>query len=647
MQVVAHNLLSQFTDRQLNITKKDKEKSTEKLASGYRINRSADDAAGLQISEKLRWQIRGLDKGKHNITDGLSLIGTAEGALTEVHSILQRVRELSIQAYNDTNTRNDREAIQAEIEESLKEIDRIGSTTMFNTKQILQGNPTEIIQVSEDTPVEYIVHDTSYIELPPWVEVDAQMVAHTQYNQAPGTNDSIMYQTQPNGEIWYYGPKNSSIQGAIWYGDTQAGIAAGYTGWNNSIQDNATSMINFKKLTDQSSTAEELFENMYRLIGCQIRFPCGTCSNVHQGITFSGTAAGLNVENDAVIIEYNNGYNYTYGNVNLSDCGYFDKIKSLVDKHAIDTTLTNAQKEAETKDLAGEIARDLRDKVYNAMNTTMANQHFDRVLKTQGDDYSLIVYDYRDQASTTNPNVTDSNVWTNGKVRINVTANRIEPGQIVEAEVPMRIMAGAVSESWLPIHLPLVSSEGLGLIDYDVSRYQEKEQYSESYQKKILDWQTNGYTDTVRQVTENRPVMVFDKMNWSNGEPVPSFKTEMKQMNYTVTERTWRPKPTANPGDITIAMQYDPSSVWVIDEAIDRVSSVRSTLGAEYNRLEYAYNINSNTEENTQAAESRIRDTDMAKEMVDYAKHSILEQAGQSMLAQANQLPQGILSLLQ
>ena len=132
MQVLAHNLLSQFTNRQLSITSKEKGKSAEKLSSGYRINRSADDAAGLQISEKMRSQVRGLTQASRNIQDGVSLCQVADGALNETHSILQRMRELSVQAANDTNQEVDRDAIQSEINELTKEVDRIAKDTSFN-----------------------------------------------------------------------------------------------------------------------------------------------------------------------------------------------------------------------------------------------------------------------------------------------------------------------------------------------------------------------------------------------------------------------------------------------------------------------------------------------------------------------------------
>ena len=137
--VVQHNLTAMNANRQLGITTGQQAKSSEKLSSGYRINRAADDAAGLTISEKMRSQIRGLNKASDNAQDGISLIQTAEGALNEAHSILQRMNELATQAANDTNTSSDRTAIQKEIDALTSELDRIASTTQFNTQNLLDG----------------------------------------------------------------------------------------------------------------------------------------------------------------------------------------------------------------------------------------------------------------------------------------------------------------------------------------------------------------------------------------------------------------------------------------------------------------------------------------------------------------------------
>jgi len=138
--VVQHNLTAMNSNRQLGITTGSQAKSSEKLSSGYRINRAADDAAGLTISEKMRSQVRGLNRASTNAQDGISLIQTAEGALNEVHSILQRMNELAVQAANDPNTTADRGAIQSEVDQLTSEINRIQSTTQFNTMNLLDGS---------------------------------------------------------------------------------------------------------------------------------------------------------------------------------------------------------------------------------------------------------------------------------------------------------------------------------------------------------------------------------------------------------------------------------------------------------------------------------------------------------------------------
>jgi flagellin len=140
IMIINHNLLAQNSHRQLGINTANQAKSTEKLASGLRINRAGDDAAGLAISEKMRGQIRGLDQAARNSQDGISLIQTAEGALNETHSILQRMRELAVQAGNDTNTSKDRDEIQKEINQLTSEVNRIGNTTEFNTQKLLNGD---------------------------------------------------------------------------------------------------------------------------------------------------------------------------------------------------------------------------------------------------------------------------------------------------------------------------------------------------------------------------------------------------------------------------------------------------------------------------------------------------------------------------
>ena len=138
--VVQHNLTAMNSNRMLGVTTSAQSKATEKLSSGYKINRAADDAAGLSISEKMRKQIRGLSQASDNAEDGISTVQTAEGALTEVHDMLQRMNELAVKSANGTNSESDREAIQAEIDQLTTEIDRVAETTKFNETYLLNGD---------------------------------------------------------------------------------------------------------------------------------------------------------------------------------------------------------------------------------------------------------------------------------------------------------------------------------------------------------------------------------------------------------------------------------------------------------------------------------------------------------------------------
>ena len=168
--IVAHNLLASNASRQFNITTKNKAKITEKLSSGYKINRSADDAAGLSISEKMRHQIRGLNQAVSNAQDGISLIQVADGALSTIHSMLHRTTELCVQAANDTNSTEDRESIQQEIDEILKEIDTISDKTKFNNRYLLKGDNVLVVGAANPPIIKG--------SLPSWASIDAQSAAN-------------------------------------------------------------------------------------------------------------------------------------------------------------------------------------------------------------------------------------------------------------------------------------------------------------------------------------------------------------------------------------------------------------------------------------------------------------------------------------
>ena len=156
--VVQHNLTAMNSNRMLNITTSSQAKSTEKLSSGYKINRAADDAAGLAISEKMRRQIRGLTQASSNAQDGISAVQTAEGALSEVHDMLQRMNELAVKSANGTNTTADRTYIQSEVEALQTEISRVATTTTFNEKSLLNGDFNEDLQVGAENATDQTIN---------------------------------------------------------------------------------------------------------------------------------------------------------------------------------------------------------------------------------------------------------------------------------------------------------------------------------------------------------------------------------------------------------------------------------------------------------------------------------------------------------
>ena len=201
--VVQHNLTAMNANRQLSGVQSAQQKSTEKLSSGYRINRAGDDAAGLSISEKMRSQIRGLNKAASNAQDGISLVQVAEGALNETHSILQRMNELATQAANDTNTSTDRNALQQEMDQLTSEIDRIRSTTQFNSMNLLDGTFTgKNLQVGAlSLAVQYYAEPYVVANVPPNCfmprpKVGSAVIRLTKYKDAPikVTNEKLLFQ---------------------------------------------------------------------------------------------------------------------------------------------------------------------------------------------------------------------------------------------------------------------------------------------------------------------------------------------------------------------------------------------------------------------------------------------------------------------
>ena len=445
--VVQHNMQAANANRMLNITTSAQSKSTEKLSSGYRINRAADDAAGLTISEKMRKQIKGLDRASTNAEDGVSAVQTAEGALTEVHSMLQRMNELATQSANGTNSSTDRKAIQDEIDQLTTEIDRVSETTKFNETYLLKGDGAE---------------------------KEHNVNAH------------------------------------------DAGL------------DGVT-------LTDKGDEVE---------------------------VTLKTLNAG-----DKISIA---GKNYTIGATPDEAKGLYANAKAGEKVTVGGTTYEIADKTDAAK---GQIAiADLDQQIAKGTTVEYGNKKVHVVDKTTGIDDN------------------DSSIITAAK------AYELETAEIVKAS---------------SIGTDTNATAG-NLTDNKFTLTKGKVNYNDALSFNL---HVGADADMTNKITVN-----IDSMN-SAGLGVKGIKADTEQ-------------------DATYAID-------AIADAISTVSSQRSALGAVQNRLEHTINNLDNVVENTTSAESRIRDTDMAEEMVNYSKNNILAQAGQSMLAQANQSNQGVLSLLQ
>ena len=516
--VVQHNMQAANANRMLGITSGAQAKSTEKLSSGYKINRAADDAAGLTISEKMRKQIRGLDKASSNAQDGVSSVQTAEGALTEVHSMLQRMNELAVQAANGTNSKDtDRKAIQDEIDQLNTEIDRVAETTKFNEIYLLKGDDGEktVNMKAHDAGLKGTLTDngdgTATFTMNALNDGDTVSIGGKNYTIGSSKTEAEKLVAAPAT-----GTKKLTI------GDKTFVLKAGDT----KVYDETGTNQVFVKTADGASAAETF--------------------DTSKELTTSGTfkkdnaTTGTDTANTAVSID--DLKKYIKGGVKVSDGT---------------TTLTVLTDE---KDAAGAVGTDGVD----------------------DNDNSLI---------------------TKAKAYELAAKELLAANQIGDTEGSAKVGVGDVGTA-----VDLTNGTGTFQIQTGSAKVANTLSFS---------LHVGADADMTNKITVD-----IDTMNSAN--------LGIKGLN--VTDK--------NGSAATYAID-------AISDAISKVSSQRSALGAVQNRLEHTIDNLDNISENTSSAESRIRDTDMAKEMVNYSKNNILAQAGQSMLAQANQSNQGVLSLLQ
>ena len=542
--VVQHNMSAMNANRMLSGVSSAQSKSTEKLSSGYRINRAADDAAGLSISEKMRGQIRGLNQASTNAQDGISLIQTAEGALNESHSILQRMRELSVQAANGTETDDDREAVQSEIEQLQSELTRISETTEFNTMKLLDGSMGST--GSNGTKVNASVSINSLASL------DTTPAAKGNYNTAALADQSNLKVGDTLSYTVNYLDEKGNAQ------STKVNLSV--TGAQE-LTDEAGNK--YSLATANKATKEELATAF-----------TGALSSSTLGDTFTVTA---NVGSD--------GKTAAAGQINLTakDAGASYKITSTTITAADGTNTTaNATKNTEgadtyqtVKDTIGAYdgTGDINDKIFTVNGQKFAYVTDASVLGDDNKDVNYVVV--ADGTAVDNTADTDSAAMA---ALINAKTGIAAEGK-ADGSVDLKASTGSSSSNG-GITLQIGANEG-------------------------------------------------QTMTFSIGD-MSAAALGVDGKNVDLSTQDGAKKATTT-----------------IDDAIKTVSKARGQMGAVQNRLEHTINNLDTASENLQTAESRIRDTDMAEEMVNYSKNNILAQAGQSMLAQPNQSNQGVLTLLQ
>mgnify|MGYP005879411827 FL=1 len=485
--VVQHNLTAMNSNRMLGLTTASQAKSTEKLSSGYKINRAADDAAGLSISEKMRKQIRGLTQASSNAQDGISTVQTAEGALNEVQDMLQRMNELAVKAANGTNSEDDRSYIQNEIDQLTTEIDRVSETTKFNETYLLKGDKS-------------LAKEHTY--------------SYKNFNKA-------------------------QTGAATFSTDAATTLTATFD----------AGTVNSQKLQDEQN---ELLMAL-RDQGVKVS-KSSDGKALSYGVELTGSAADkFTVAKNATAGKFDikDKEGNTVGSITV---GGADAIKAGDAGSAEATIIANTITAAE----ATQAKAQYYDKDGNAIAANALSKYFTASSTTTGGATTTTV-----AAKADAPDLYDA-------VGNKTTANKDNIAALQDLtaslSISLHVGADATSNNQITLSIDAMSAKGLGV----------------------------------------------------NGLKVDGT-------------------------DDTNAL----SAIDTIKEAIQKVSTQRSALGAVQNRLEHTINNLDNVVENTTSAESAIRDTDMASEMVKYSNNNILSQAGQAMLAQANQSNQGVLSLLQ
>jgi len=728
---INHNISALNTYRQLSMNTVNGSKSLEKLSSGLRINRAGDDAAGLAISEKMRGQIRGLNQASRNAQDSISLIQTAEGALTETHSILQRMRELAVQSANDTNVDVDRSEIQKEINQLAEEITRIAKTTEFNTQKLLDGTLDNIkfqIGANQDQNMQLSINDMSAEALKvisDTVSIGSKGAGITGVQADLGFDLTGAELTAAKGGA--VGAKAAADASAIGDGfakditgiSTADGITVTdgsgaaptlYNGttanqvsisesddidWKN-IDLGSTATITIGKYGDELTVAIDVTDSngvvniddaladvdadgnyTYDAHGIKFTISAEDFANMGNDTKVEIDLADIFATGDIL----NGGSSNTIGTKNSwttntvapgDTKAAFKDNEIKIDYSKLPDGITSIKVAGNDTDITVTLYKGLDDVSTDSYKLDSDGKliYDNHGVSFEFDVNDATAFEITQNIETFSTKVTNSDGTA---LKFDITDDN---GNLVTG-IEVTLGAGDYSlEQVRDAINAAVTAKGSGTFAGNVADIVDGNLVISSAYKgadSVVDIKSaggfaslfatgkkSGAADSIElTLKDSAGSTIGTKQTIAPNEKSVSFKDTNGNM------ATFSLKGYDNLNNVDVSKEFAASSfkrevtgidvssheaankaVTVINSAIESVSAERSKLGAVQNRLEHTINNLDTSAENLQASESRIRDVDMAKEMMEFTKNNILTQAAQAMLAQANQQPQGVLQLL-
>lgn len=624
--VVQHNMNALSAYNKLNTNVAGLKKSSEKLSSGYRINRAGDDAAGLAISEKMRSQIRGLNQAKRNSQDGISMIQTFEGALQESHSILQRMKELATESANGTyQTEVDRDAIQLEFNQLNDELDQI-SDTDFNGTVMLNGGQMADGTKAVDGKFDYTKRTARAL-----VASDVNKVDYQMFDNKTGATKGV---TKAD-DVW------EKISGGTW----------------DRSDPNKSKGPDSVDVTLQYDASKKQWSAISATNGAQLgKFTVTNDGTKNGGFVLTdGTNEIANVvidesklvNGDTITLTLNNPANNTAAPKNAGSVIVDNNVTeggSNKDIKKADMNLTTTIGTLNDSDMT-----DTVNKILDALDgATYEFTYQNGAAKADGSNYTLTLSDGTKLAGGD---------YTTAKAASLADGTELwVDGSATDGTIVIKTVTGGAAGTTLLTIKPTADtndSKSNGTVTWKIGIEQNAYDTDKAPTVTVKNPDESAVSKANSNAAATAPLTYTDHLVLQSGARTKdsvdftfNYKTDGMgdlKANLNVSSRA----DGLNTKNLSLNTQEDANAaIDKIDNAINKVSMVRATFGATQNRLEHKVENLTTTAENLTEAESGIRDTDMAQEMLNYTKFNVLQQAAQSMLAQANQQPQSILQLL-